>query len=74
MSIHGALGMSDVPLCKGGRATHAASRVCPCMSLCAHIVARAPQRGTPRGTRGESLLAYILEANKAGKMTEHYVT
>ena len=31
--IHGAAGMSDTPLFKGGQSTHAASCVSPCMSL-----------------------------------------
>ena len=46
-NIHGAGGMSAMPLFIGGRPTHAASCVFPCML---HVVALAPQRGTHRGT------------------------
>ena len=58
--MHRALGMSDRPLFKGRQATHAASCMSPCMSLCgtlhvtcplsmAHVVALAPQHGTQQG-------------------------
>ena len=42
-NIHGAAGMSDMSLFKGGQFTHAASCVSICMS---HVVVPAPQRGT----------------------------
>ena len=46
-NIHGAIGMSGVPLFTGGWARHAAS----CMSICmSHVMALAPQCGTHRGT------------------------
>ena len=46
-NIHGAVGMSGMPLFMGGQATHAASCVSICMS---HVVAPAPQHGTHHGT------------------------
>ena len=46
-NIHGAVGMSGMPLFMGGQATHAASCVSICMS---HVMALAPECGTHRGT------------------------
>ena len=46
-NIHGALGMSGMPLFMGGQAMHTASCVSICMS---HVMALAPQRGTHHGT------------------------
>ena len=45
-NIHGAVGMSGMPLFTGGQATHATSCVSICMS---HVMALAPQSVTHHG-------------------------
>ena len=42
-NVHGAIGMSGMPLFTGGQATHTANCVSICMS---HVVALVPQHGT----------------------------
>ena len=56
-NIHGALGMSGMPLFMGGWAPHAAS----CMSICmSHVMPPAPQSGTHHGT---CPLAYLSSSS-----------